>query len=663
MQRSKRPGYQRLDYRVLHSSGRKVVVSSSGSESDGASDNDSQDLSNTSNKLLDPLLISRFEELSCQSTSDIQSASLNESVSQSVSNSPEQNSVLSTTIVASSETETEVLESDKEVSLIQPSSSSPSVDESSHCLIQSYQPLLTDKSSFEVSEPPISLGNSNQSQDSLSLLPPEICVHSASTGSSLSNSFLDSTSVSISDFATPLVNSTVAFDFPEVNSNLQTEPSHQNSDSNIPIPINTITNDHLLSCFSSIAYHVCGLKVLIAVRHCLRQNSSRIMSASPSTEAGLAQKALGTDLDDYLDENPITDCESTEEVDACVARVEDLRSMYRLRHMEYSNDVEKYSTSAEKVEYEERIEEAKLYLKKAKERKKLLKRSVSKRESETQRTSREFLIKEINNIMSELSIEFDCHGKELKDEQITTKKLAIPHIDKKMVGVANSIKELISYKDVDSEYQINQITDQYDQLCSAKSKYVKFIVAEADARELSKSELFNAGKLNIQLEKFSGFDSKNDIYTFQSEFIDLNQLTPKRYLARKLKNNHLQGPALALVKNVDDIEEIWYRLKEAYGDPKFLLKKKLSEFDSVSDLWKARHPEKVSNFLSKLINIMRDLMKLADDHRIEERLYSGEGLDRIYQLMGDERLTQWLKHIAGKKLSDKRMWGSLVDFL
>ena len=375
MQRSKRPGYQRLDYRVLHSSGRKVVVSSSGSESDSASDNDSQDLSNTSNKLLDPLLISRFEELSCQSTSDIQSASLNESVSQSLSNSAEQNSVLSTTIVASSETETEVLQSDKQLSLIQPSSSSPSVDDSSHCLIQSYKPLLTDKSSFEVTETQISLANCNLSQDSLS------------------NSFLDSTSVSIGDFATPLVNSTVAFQFPEVNSNLQIEPSHQNSDSNIPIPISTITNDHLLNSFSSIAYHVCGLKVLIAVDHCLRQNSTRVMSASPSTEAGLAQKALGTDLDDYIDENPIKDCESTEEVDACVARVEDLRSMYRLKHMEYSNDVEKYSTSAEKVEYEERIEEAKSYLKKAKEHKKFLKRSVSKRESDTQKTSRDFLIK------------------------------------------------------------------------------------------------------------------------------------------------------------------------------------------------------------------------------------------------------------------------------
>ena len=118
--------------------------------------------------------------------------------------------------------------------------------------------------------------------------------------------------------------------------------------------------------------------------------------------------------------------------------------------------------------------------------------------------------------------------------------------------------------------------------------------------------------------KFSGYDSKSDIYTFQSEFTDLNQLTPKRYHARKLKNNHLEGAALALVKNVEDIDEIWRRLKDAYGDPKLMLKRKLKEMDSVSDLSKVRNPEKVSNLLSKLINIIRDLLKLAGDHDIEE---------------------------------------------
>ena len=160
MQRSKRPGYQRLDYRVLHSSGRKVVVSSSGSESDGASDNDSQDLSNTSNKLLDPLLISRFEELSCQTNSKIQFDPVKESITQSVSNSLD--SVISTTVLESPETETQVLKSDQDSSSIK-LSLSPAVNEPTRCLIQSYQPLLSDKVSFEILSTHISVHNQNSS--------------------------------------------------------------------------------------------------------------------------------------------------------------------------------------------------------------------------------------------------------------------------------------------------------------------------------------------------------------------------------------------------------------------------------------------------------------------------------------------------------------------
>ena len=97
MKRSKRPNHQRLNYRVLHSDGIKTVISSSDSESDvsvSVSDTDSQNLSNTSNKLLDPLLISRFEDLSCQTNSKIQFDPVKESITQSVSNSLERLSYL-----------------------------------------------------------------------------------------------------------------------------------------------------------------------------------------------------------------------------------------------------------------------------------------------------------------------------------------------------------------------------------------------------------------------------------------------------------------------------------------------------------------------------------------------------------------------------------------
>ena len=72
------------------------------------------------------------------------------------------------------------------------------------------------------------------------------------------------------------------------------------------------------------------------------------------------------------------------------------------------------------------------------------------------------------------------------------------------------------------------------------------------------------------------------------------------------------------MKNVDDIDDIWCRLKEAYDDPKLMLKKKLKEMESVIYLGKTRNPEKVRNILSKLINI-RDLFKLAAYHGIEDK--------------------------------------------
>ena len=122
------------------------------------------------------------------------------------------------------------------------------------------------------------------------------------------------------------------------------------------------------------------------------------------------------------------------------------------------------------------------------------------------------------------------------------------------------------------------------------------------------------------------------MYTFQSEYIKIyKQTTSKRIMLDVLKNNHLEGAALSLVRSVDDIDEIWQRLKSAYGDPKLLLKK--SEINKISQLWKLKDTEKVVAALSQIINIMKDLQRLASEHHIESTLYSRDGLEHIYQLI------------------------------
>ena len=97
-----------------------------------------------------------------------------------------------------------------------------------------------------------------------------------------------------------------------------------------------------------------------------------------------------------------------------------------------------------------------------------------------------------------------------------------------------------------------------------------------------------------------------------------------------LKNNLLEGGALSLVKHIRGIEEIWIRLKSAYGDAKLLLKKKISKIGKVSQLSKIKGPEKVVDTLSKIMNVMKDLEHLAAEHNIQSKLYYGDGLDRIY---------------------------------
>ena len=98
------------------------------------------------------------------------------------------------------------------------------------------------------------------------------------------------------------------------------------------------------------------------------------------------------------------------------------------------------------------------------------------------------------------------------------------------------------------EDQIEDIVGSYNHIKKLKDVYQQTIKDEVVKREISKLELFNESKLKINLSKFSGYNSKLDVYTFQSEFIKIyKRTTPKRMMSDVLKNNHLEGSALSLV--------------------------------------------------------------------------------------------------------------------
>ena len=129
-----------------------------------------------------------------------------------------------------------------------------------------------------------------------------------------------------------------------------------------------------------------------------------------------------------------------------------------------------------------------------------------------------------------------------------------------------------------------------------------------------------------------------------------------------LKNNYLENPALALVKRLDDVAEIWARLHKAYGDPRIMLKNKLAEVRAIGPMWRLKDADKLKECLMKLINSMDDLLKLSKRFNIEQKLYHGEAFDLIQSMMGEPHLTKWLISISNDDPKDEVKWNRLVQF-
>ena len=95
------------------------------------------------------------------------------------------------------------------------------------------------------------------------------------------------------------------------------------------------------------------------------------------------------------------------------------------------------------------------------------------------------------------------------------------------------------------------------------------------------------------------------------------------------KNNYLEGQALQIVKEINNIDDIWDRLKTSFGNVEILLNNKLDGIESDIPLWKIRNDEKLIHSITKLINRMKELRILAEKHKIEEDLFHASNLGKI----------------------------------
>ena len=256
------------------------------------------------------------------------------------------------------------------------------------------------------------------------------------------------------------------------------------------------------------------------------------------------------------------------------------------------------------------------------------------------------------------------------DETIIAREKKISFLDTDIRRYGDNLSKLIeqiSFDDKDREIKISEFTKVQKSLLDNISSYKESISSEIAARALSGENFRSLPSLSFELQTFSGYDSKIDIYTFQTEFEKLfASSVQKKYVAKYLKSNYLRGSALSLVQHLDDIMKIWDRLKEAFGNTEMILKWKLKEIENLGAMWKMKDNEKIAQILCKLIFTMEELIILAVKYDLEGELYYNSAIiAKIYDIMGYQHRDKFVRKNSEEKVPLKKpqIWKKLIKYL
>ena len=247
------------------------------------------------------------------------------------------------------------------------------------------------------------------------------------------------------------------------------------------------------------------------------------------------QATLADDINDFLDENNLDDnIIDIDDIEFWISQIEQLRGKHRRTHKDLLKLSDNYEINYGK-EFLETIASVKCYIKEANRRKGMVRQLEKEADVEKKHNERkievqkqikkneacQFQIKEINQLMKKLNEEFNIKPDEIEDEHLLEMKSEIKENNNKMDRLSSRIKDLLSLTqawDLEQEEAIRKICADYQYLITRKNEYCTFIKEECSRRELSKEESFKTSNLNIKLQKFRGYESSADIYTFRSEF-------------------------------------------------------------------------------------------------------------------------------------------------
>ena len=169
---------------------------------------------------------------------------------------------------------------------------------------------------------------------------------------------------------------------------------------------------------------------------------------------------------------------------------------------------------------------------------------------------------EINLRIETLETKYDQNWDILGDYQI----LEISqnkNLDIAFNEILEKITELAAFASGGSDAvheKFMRVTYKRDVIVGKRRIFLEKLQGIVTERDITPDKLKNECTLQLDLPKFSGYNSKMDFYTFKSNFKKLVEPTVRKtYWADYLTHNYLSGSALILVQREEVYEKIWER--------------------------------------------------------------------------------------------------------
>ena len=212
------------------------------------------------------------------------------------------------------------------------------------------------------------------------------------------------------------------------------------------------------------------------------------------------------------------------------------------------------------------------------------------------------------------------------------------------------------------EEELDYVQQLLAQLEKSKQLYETKMYSDLVANDLTEDKLKLAELTKIDVGKFSGAMG-DDFYSFKTRFLKAYGNHPQSLMVEWLKNNHLDGKAKDSVGSLEDMDNIWKRLQDNFGNTQQMLLYRFGTINKLGPMHKRKTYTNKKHYVQTLINTMQDVIDLATEHDLVGEIHYGPQLGKIVGLLDNHMQNQWYKIITEESVSKPNRWMRMIIYL